>query len=450
MAVNDMHATIGNFPRFAFIVDSLRTIYPDMLLVSAGDNQTGNPVNDQHNLKGRPMIELMNTLHFDVTAVGNHEFDTKPEGFSANRQTAQFDYICSNLTQPDDESTRIKPYKIVALPNGLRVVFASLLHINEGGIPDSHPDNVKGFTFTSPLETAQTLLHLRDSGDVFIMLNHLGFENDVALAQTLPSNTVDLIIGGHSHTRVDKEQIHNGIMITQAENKLKYATLIHIKVKPDGQKERTMQLLPVGKEGNEREDIRAKVEEYSNNPALREKIAEATEELTSYDEVGYMMVDALRAETNVDIALWNAGGVRIDHLSKGDVSVMDVYTMDPFGNDVILFKLTGHEIRALMLSAFEIDERKPIYPSGIHTRYILEADGSLKDVQLLSTDGKGLNMDKVYTVAMNNYMASIYKYEHKDLGTSLFRTSAEHIISQLRKQGQIPSYKNVERVFTSK
>ena len=47
-AVNDMHAAIDNFPKLAYIVDSLKAIYPDMLLVAAGDNQTGNPVNDQY------------------------------------------------------------------------------------------------------------------------------------------------------------------------------------------------------------------------------------------------------------------------------------------------------------------------------------------------------------------------------------------------------------------
>jgi 5'-nucleotidase / UDP-sugar diphosphatase len=46
-AVNDMHAAIDNFPKLAWIVDSLRTLYPDLLLIAAGDNQTGNPINDQ-------------------------------------------------------------------------------------------------------------------------------------------------------------------------------------------------------------------------------------------------------------------------------------------------------------------------------------------------------------------------------------------------------------------
>ena len=110
---------------------------------------------------------------------------------------------------------------------------------------------MKGFSFHPPLETAKTLVHLCDSGDLFVMLNHFGFEGDVEVAKAMPPGTVHLIIGGHSHTKVEKEQIHNGIMITQAENKLKYATLIRLTVRPDGQVARSMQLLPVavGSEG---------------------------------------------------------------------------------------------------------------------------------------------------------------------------------------------------------
>lgn len=48
LAVNDMYGAIDNFPRLAFIVDSLRSLYPNMLLALAGDNQTGNPVKDQY------------------------------------------------------------------------------------------------------------------------------------------------------------------------------------------------------------------------------------------------------------------------------------------------------------------------------------------------------------------------------------------------------------------
>ena len=65
LAVNDMHAAIDRFPKFAALVDSLRTVHPDLLLFSAGDNRTGNPVNDMHAESSLPMTMLMNKVGFN-------------------------------------------------------------------------------------------------------------------------------------------------------------------------------------------------------------------------------------------------------------------------------------------------------------------------------------------------------------------------------------------------
>ena len=46
LSINDMHAAFDRFPQFATLADSLRQLYPDILILSAGDNRTGNPYND--------------------------------------------------------------------------------------------------------------------------------------------------------------------------------------------------------------------------------------------------------------------------------------------------------------------------------------------------------------------------------------------------------------------
>lgn len=446
LAVNDMHAALDNFPRLAVIVDELRETYPDLLLVSGGDNQTGNPANDQYPQKGLPMIELMNALEFDLSALGNHEFDSGVQGLEYLTHKANFDFLAANVEPPADADFRIKPYTIIETNNGLKVAFLSLLDINVNGIPDTHPDNVKGFTFSDPFDIAQQYMFLKDKSDVFVMVNHLGFEEDVQLANQLPVNTVDLIIGGHSHTKVDNEQIHNGVMITQAERRLNYATLIQISVNPDGTVDKQQQLLTVGKDGPTRADIQAMVDGYNSNPALTETIALAEDGFSSYEEIGYLVSDSLRAEAKTDIGLINAGGVRISSLAQGPVRTRDVYEIDPFGNEMVLFKLTGHELRDMFLFAYTFDENKPIYPSGLTVQYLLNADGSLQDIKFFAADGKPMDMNKTYSVIMNNYMASVYKFERKDPGQGLFRPTAEATIEYLKSLKNIPSYQGVQRV----
>jgi len=444
-AVNDIHATIDNFPKLAWIVDSLETLYPDMLLVAAGDNQTGNPVNDQYPEKGLPVIELMNATGFDLSATGNHEFDTRPAGFSNLARKADFSFICANVKADDSLDINIEPYKIITMPNGLKIAFLGLLHINLNGIPDSHPDNVKGFTFRSPFEAAPEYMWLKDQSDIFIALTHLGFENDVKLAETMPPG-IDLIIGGHSHTRVEKEQIHNGILITQAENKLKYGTLIFLTVKSDGTLERSMKLIDIRNSAKEKPAIRAMVDKYNDNQALKEVISTAASDFSSYEELGYLMADAQRDAAGADIALVNPGGVRLDRLSKGPVTIMNVYQLDPFGNELVVTKLSGSEIRALMFAAFPVDDRAPLYPSGIKTELKLDTEGNLSDIVLLTESGRPVDSGKVYTVAMNNYMTQVYKYEHSDPGQSLFFETAVGLINYLKKNPDLRSYRGEKRV----
>jgi len=444
-AVNDMHATIDNFPKFAFIVDSLVAIYPDMLLVAAGDNQTGNPVNDQYPEKGLPMIELMNAVGFDLSAVGNHEFDSRPGGFSNLTHKADFSFICANISAKDSLNIRFNPYKIITLRNGLKLAFLGLLQINQNGIPDSHPDNTKGFTFHSPFETAPEYLYLKDQSDIFIILTHLGFENDVRLAETMPAG-IDLIIGGHSHTKVAKEQVFNGVLITQAENKLKYGTLITLTVKGDGSLQRKMELIDIRNSKNEKAPIRAMVDKYNDNPALKQVIATATDDFSSYEEVGYLMADAQRDAAGADIALVNPGGVRLDHLAKGPIAIMNVYQFDPFGNELVVTKLTGNEIHDLMIAAFPVDDRLPVYPSGIRTMLKAGSDGNLTDVTLHTESGSPLDMNKTYTVTMNNYMIQVYKYNHSDPGQSLFISTADATIAYLKRIQNIRSYRGERRV----
>jgi 5'-nucleotidase / UDP-sugar diphosphatase len=444
-AVNDMHATIDNFPKLAFIVDSLRIVYPEMLLVAAGDNQTGNPVNDQYPEKGLPVIELMNSAGFDLSAVGNHEFDSRPDGFSKLTHKASFSFICANVIPDDSLKIKLSPYKVITLHNGLKLVFLGLLQINQNGIPDSHPDNTRGFAFRAPFETAKEYLPIKDKGDILIALTHLGFENDVRLAQTMPAG-IDLIIGGHSHTRVAKEQIFNGVLITQAENKLKYGTLIRLTLKSDGTLQRSMELIDIRKSGNEKASVRAMVDKFNDNPVLNEVIAQASGEFSSYEELGYLMADAQRYAAGADIALVNPGGVRLDRLAKGPVTIMNVYQLDPFGNELVVTRLTGHEIRDLMIAAFPVDDRLPVYPSGISTSLKVDSGRNLTDVTVLDGSGSAIDMNKSYTVAMNNYMTSVYRYNHADPGRSLFITTADATISYLRKNQNLRDYHGEKRV----
>ena len=446
LSVNDIHANLDNFPRLAFMVDSLRAIYPEMALVSAGDNQTGHPMSDQYTPKGLPVIKLMNATGFDMSALGNHEFDAGPKGFAYLNGEAEFDFLCANILTPSELPFNIKPYKILHPSNGLKIAVVSLLQINNKGIPDCMPVFTEGFKFADPFETAKQYIGMKDSCDALVFLTHLGIEADGPLAEQLPSDKVDLIIGGHSHTKIDKEEFHNGIMVTQAQNKLKHAGLIMLTVTPEGKVTPHMQLLTVGKEGNQKKEISEMVDFFkNNNPGMTRRIATLAAPIRTKEKLGYLMADAFRHAADVDITVVNCGGVRMDSWDKTEVTPYDVYMVDPFGNEIVTINLTGDELYAMYEAAYYADDYHYIFASGLSSEYY-ENEGRLSEVRLFTPDGQPVDRKHTYKVAMNSYFISATKFAHSDKPVTTNVVTAENMIDYLAKKANIEDYNDVHRL----
>lgn len=449
-AVNDMHAALECFPRMAFMVDSLRNIYPDLLLVSAGDNQTGNPLSDQYKPKGLPVIQLMNAVDFDLSAIGNHEFDAGAEGFAYLEDQANFDFLCANIETPDGMGFDIKPYKIYNMPNGLKLGVVSLLQVNNKGIPDCHPKFAKDFKFYDPFKVAQDYTNMKDSCDVVVFVNHLGVEGDYPLCEQLPKGKVDVVIGGHSHTKIAEEEFHNGILYTQAENKLKYGALVQIKVTPDGVVKPGMKLLTIGSKGSEDKEVRELLNKIeSEQTSLTAPLAKLEAPFTNKDQLGYLMADALFSLEPVDFAFVNKGGVRIDNLEGDYVTANDVYRMDPFGNEMVLINLTGEEIYDFYRGAFYADGYRLMYSAGLTSKYDVKGK-ELVGLELFTLDGKPLDRTKTYKVSMNTYVLSATKFKHKDQGNKLFLVIADGMVEYLRNLKTVKSYQNEKRVIVNR
>lgn len=450
LSVNDIHAAIDGMPRLAYVADSLRRIYPDFLLVSGGDNQTGNPINDQYEPQGQPVMELMNALHFDLTAVGNHEFDCSSQRFAEQIEQSRFTYINCNIIPPSTWQGRLVADTVICMPNGMRIGWLGALQLGPTGIPDSHPDKMKGFRFVHPVEAIRSRIHaLRSRSDVVIALNHLGIEDDVALAHALPKHTLSLIIGGHSHTRIAKEMWVNGTLITQSEAKLKYATLTLIRRSASGKISLKSRLISLeGKNAHIDFDIRRMVDKYNSNPSFNRVLAQATSPYLNKDALGYLMADALQYATDMDIALVNPGGVRISKLPAGAITVRDVYTLDPFNNDILCYRLTGAELKDLLMAAYPEDENRPVYAAGIRMQYhTRNKNQTLDSVEVMTHDGRPLEPQRQYAVAMNSYMASVYRFPAKARGINLRRTTAQGLMFYLHHQKKVSGHTGVRRFW---
>ena len=436
LSVNDMHASIDLFPKFAAMVDSLRTVYPDLLLFSAGDNRTGNPVNDQYDPVNYPMIELMNRTDFDLCTVGNHEWDAGVTAFHNDIERAKFPFLCANVYDFQKVGLDFKPF-VTMEQQGVKMAVVGLIEIRHDGIPGTHPDRVKDVKFKNPKVVLPEYKYLRNENDVVVLLSHCGLEDDMELAQANP--WLDAIIGGHSHTLIEKPSETNGVLITQSGSHLKYATLVKLKVKDHKVIGKEAVVLDVNKVRKEKPEIKKLVDEFNDTPALNEPLAMAKTKFETPQEVGCMMTDAIREVSGADFAFQNTGGVRINFLKKGPITVKDVYSIDPFNNDVVVFEMTGAQVKRFIVNSFRKNGGFPSFVSGM--TYSVDEDGRNVWIEM---EGENFSTKKVYKVAMNSYMALTVEIESEDDGQSMFMTSEEMMIEFLRKHKEV-DYQGVVR-----
>lgn len=444
VSVNDMHAAIDQFPRFAYMVDSLRGLYPDLLLLSAGDNQTGHAANDQYDPKGLPMIELMNAVGFDYSAFGNHEFDLGQKHFAFLAKQAHFPFLAANVYPSPDEPMPLSPCRVHVLDNGLKIGILGLLQLEPNGIPSCHPARTFGVLFEHAFVVAPRYKKLADSTHLVIGLTHLGQEDDVKLIQQEP--WIDIILGGHSHELISppRDFPREGRIpsrVVQQKNKLKYMTVTQVEIKEGKPISMVSTILTIDpKAGASDPEVTKMADAYNNSPTLREEIATATAPFPTELSLGYLMCDAYRYAAEADIALQNNGGIRLSSMPAGPITVRDVFILDPFGNELLTVYLKPKELRALLSFAWVKEEFQPLRASGI--RAVYHVDGKdLLNVEVYDENGAPLDEEHYYKVAYSSYLEAAYPYERSEkVANILGFTSAEAIMRYLRFCSQVKDY----------
>ncbi len=221
---NDVHSYIDPFPpthpknpnmggvaRRAALIETIRKENPNVLLLDAGDIFQGTPYFNYYG--GELEFKLMSMMDYDIATMGNHDFDNGIDGFHAQLHHAKFDFVSANYEFKNTVlDGLIKPYKILH-KNGIKVgVFG--LGVGLDGLVDKK--NYKETVYNDPVGVTQDIVRIlkqEKKCDLVICLSHLGYKYkdepdkicDLKLAEL--TQDIDLIIGGHTHTFLDKPTV---------------------------------------------------------------------------------------------------------------------------------------------------------------------------------------------------------------------------------------------------
>ncbi len=206
----------GGLALLSGYINKVRREEENVLYVIAGDMVQGSLIDAEY--KGLSTMSIMNYLAPDVVTLGNHEFDYGLPHLLFLEKVANFPIVNANLYIKQYHKRLMKPFHIIKKA-GFDILFTGI--ITEKVIDAIKKDQLVGSFVT--LEEASrevgiiTNAYKNDDIDLTIVLTHIGFDSDVELAKMLqPEWGVDMIIGGHSHTILEKPVMVNGVLITQA------------------------------------------------------------------------------------------------------------------------------------------------------------------------------------------------------------------------------------------
>ncbi len=432
---NDMHGRLKTFPQAKFIIDSVRAIYKDVFVFSAGDIFTGNPVTDKfvpdtckrktNKYYGYPIIDLMNRVGYNVSEIGNHEFDYTIPVFIEREKQARFPFICANM-DGSDTGIVTKPYVMFKTSNGDKIFVLGLLQIGRNGYPDSYVPKVKPIKFYDPEKILKKYKKAKDTVAVSILLSHLGSDKDEEVAAKYPY--FDVIIGGHTHHRVDT--LVNNTLVLQAGKYMKYLGMTTLKIYKGKVVEKKDTLFDLKRYKSYDKELKKLVDKYEEAPYLDEVIAKAGRTFTGDKELGKIITAAMLDYTDADIAFQNDGGIRIYQIPEGNITLRQIYAMSPFGNKYVVLEMTPAQIKDMILYVYALTHQDGLEAGGVDFSFKTK-DGKITDV-ILKKDGKELK-DGVYKVAINDYMFTAYRLKYNKVVKEYDKTDAEVIIDYLKK-----------------
>ncbi|MDR3020754.1 MAG: 5'-nucleotidase C-terminal domain-containing protein [Treponema sp.] len=457
---NDYHGAIfpsggqGGLAEVAAYVKAVKAVFPHVLLVDAGDFNTGSALSNMFNAE--PDIRGFNIMGYDAVTFGNHEFDGTMEKLEKQMEAADFAFVSSNISTKDGAFLGGNQY-IIKEYGSIRV---GIFGITTARTPIlANPD--ASLVFINEIEAARDVVNILrniEKADIVIGLTHLGINKDapdhvtsVELASAVPG--IDIIVDGHSHTYMSEPMKADNTWIVSANDWGRFVGHGRLIIQ-NGQLVNFI-WAPVSISSNPEVLTMLKPFNDEANVILKEEIGMATgafdnaNNLSRSQEtaIGNMISDAsiwyLRAvmNQNVDFVFINGGGIR-SSLPAGPITREGVMTVLPFNNYLMIASIRGSQVIELFDFIAERTHGTGAFPQ-VSSEVCFTIDktqdgGVVKNLTIL---GEPVDPDRVYRFSTNDYMMgggdgySVLKNAYEQYNTSLLLSYV--VMEYIKTQGTV-------------
>lgn len=407
----------GGFARLNAVVKAERAKGGNVIYAHAGDLISPALLSGLD--QGEHTIVLTNMAPPDIFTPGNHEYDFGERIFRERMSEAKFPIFAANLRTRDGQPLPgFKDTEMRSL-GGLKVGLVGLT-AEDSPVKSSPGDNL---VFSPTFDTAVARAKdLRAAGaDLVVAVVHANREIDLRLYH---SGLFDIVLSGDDH---DLALLYDGrAVMAESMTEANFVTAIDVKAEvteKDGKRRVTwwpdFRLIDTATVTPDPE-TQAKVDAYHKelDADLNVVIGTTSTPIDSREAIvrtresaiGNLVADAIRAQTQSDVAIVNGGGIRGNRQYDAGARITrrDVLTELPFGNRTVKLSVTGDMIRAALENGVsQVANTGGRFPqvSGLaFTADLTKPAGQRVETILIA--GKPLDPAAGYTLATNDYMAA--------------------------------------------
>ena len=405
---------VGGVSLLSGYVNKVRREEKNVIYAVAGDMFRGSVIDSEY--KGTSTIGIMNLVGPDVATIGNHEIDYGLAHLLFLEKCADFPIINANLHIKSNGRRMFRPFWIAHIDD-MKILFIGI--ITEEVLAATKTDELIG-SFVDIGEAAREVGNICNAYnaidiDFTVLLTHIGFEEDKKLAAMLdPDWGVDVIIGGHSHTKLEEPFKVNDIYIVQAGTGTDEIGRFDIMVDTDlnAIDTFTWQMVPIDDAHCPRdEEVENFIQRYRSATSQKYDriITRFSCELThpkrnQETALGDLIADILRDSFGIDLMLMGSGAIRSYALGPV-VHYADLVECLPYDDAVYMLKVTGTQLERMIRHILRDEAFQ-----GEHTEFYQFSHGthivwsrSEQAFRTLTLDGEALYAERLYTVAVQKY-----------------------------------------------
>jgi 5'-nucleotidase / UDP-sugar diphosphatase len=391
----------GSISRLSTVINQQQALYPNSSVIFGGDLAGGTLFGGLY--RGEPFVEAFNQIGVDVASFGQHDFDFGADQTVKLMNDSNFPWVSSNLVNTDETPfTGNKTY--IQELNGLRIGYigltGSMSNTSAFGEVIEKDDLASAKAAVNELQSQNV--------DTIVAITQIDLADNLEILKEIPEIDIAFREENSSGAESDITVLDDGRLIVSPEGDYGTVVRVDITFNPSGEKTFNYEVIQVDE--NVASDPVLKELEDSYVQDMEEKldikIATATSEL-KHRQKGYLIADAFRDWTNADLGWSNGGGVRSNNIPAGDVTLRDLYSIQPFGNRLMLIEVTGEQLKlGLEQAGNSSDDYSGGYslPSGYTYKYDPTASEGNKISDLKLEDGTPIEPAQTYSLAITNYV----------------------------------------------